>query len=360
MKTSRVLVRRGAVLLGAAVVLCGSMGASCTPRVGAPFTFGGPQAPVVLGPESTAADIAAAVNANTARVQTYQASRATLSMPGTMGLPLLSSSIAVERPSRLRLRATTTITGPEVDIGSNDERFWVWARRNDPPGVYTATHAAFAASNARQQLPIDPAWLVDALGLPTIETATAVDGPFPRGDGTVEIRTQLATSAGPAQRVYLVDDRTAQVRQQHFYDATGSLVASVTHDDYRFDPVAGVSLPQEVELRVPAAQLALRISTGPVLLNAPIADGGQLWSMPQLNGYPVVDLAGATPIAANDAVWNLAGESTTAAPPIAQRFGEPAAPAASSAAPIEALQRPTVRAAFGRLPATGVALDAGR
>lgn len=349
-------LRRGGLAAAAAIVLFGSMGASCTPRVGTPFTFGGPTAPVVLTPTSTAQDIVAAINANTQRVQTYQATQASLTTPGVIGVPLLSSSIAVERPNRFRLRATTTITGPEVDLGSNDERFWVWARRNDPPGVYTATHDAFRSGAGRTALPIEPAWLVDALGLPLLDPAAAYEGPLPRGDGAVELRARVATPAGSVTRVYLVDDRTAQVREQHLFDETGSLAASVRADSFRYDPLAGVSLPEQVEVRVPAAQLALRINTGPVVLNAPIADGGQLWQMPQLNGYPVVDLGGAVP-AAPGAInaFGLAPSGAPQPPPIAQQFG----PATGVTQPT-AIPSAPASAAYSRIPAAGVALDSVR
>lgn len=348
----------------ALLVLGVSMGASCTPRAGMPFSLGGVQAPTVLTATSTTAEIVAAVNANTARVQTYQANKASFTMPGMAGLPLLSGSIAAERPHRFRMRAVTTLTGPEVDLGSNEERFWVWARRNEPAGVFTARHDQFAASPARQQLPVDPLWLVEALGLPTLDPSATFQGPFPHGNGTIEIRSQLSTPTGLVTRVYMIDNRSAEVREQHLYDASGTLTASAIAKRFYYDAISGASLPEEVEIRVPAAQLTLRIHTGPIVVNAPLIDNGQLWQMPQINGFPVVDIAGGAPVAGNGsaAVWDLAGSVATSpwksATAIHTDFGSPAN--APLQQPLSQPVRTTVSSSpsttMGRIPATGVAL----
>ena len=42
--------------------------------------------------------------------------------------------------ARCGCRRRTALTGPEVDLGSNDELFWFWVRRNEPPAVYFARH----------------------------------------------------------------------------------------------------------------------------------------------------------------------------------------------------------------------------
>lgn len=291
----------------------------------------GPPAPVVLAPTATAADVVAAVNANTDRVQSYQASSASISMPESMGLPLVQANLAAQRPRQFRLRATTAITGPEIDLGSNNERFWIWARRNEPPAVYTARHDQWATSPARGQVAIEPDWLIDAIGLVRLDPAATYIGPLPRGDGTFELRTQINGPGGTQQRAYLIDAQSAYVREQHVYDAGGSLTASVFADNFRHDPATNISLPERVRLSLPAAGLDLTINTGPIVTNVPIADGGQLWTMPQL-GSPAVDLAamgGAAPANA----WDLAGVNTVygRAPEVVTPFADPPAPGWQSA-----------------------------
>ncbi len=276
---------------------------------GRTFGFGGPTAPVILSAASTSDQIVAAVNQNSSRIQTYQASRASFSMPGLPGLPLLSGSIAVERPSNFRLRAETRLSGPEVDIGSNNERFWFWARRNEPAGIFTARHSDFANSQAASQLPIDPMWVVEALGLVALDPTASYQGPFPRSDRSVELRTQSETSQGTVTRVYVIDSATAQVQEQLLYDSAGTMLGSVTAEKFRFDPTQQVTYPQRVTLRIPAAEMSLVINTGEVLINAPINGGSLLWQIPQINGTPVVDITQPQqfPMTSRSNPWDLAG-----------------------------------------------------
>ncbi|MGL4513868.1 MAG: hypothetical protein ACRCT8_12325 [Lacipirellulaceae bacterium] len=355
-------VRKALTSAGVTLLLVASMGASCAPRMGKPFSFSGPQAPVVLSGAPTAADVVRVVNDNTARITTYQAPQASVALSGASAIPILSGSIAAERPNRFRMRAVTALTGPEVDLGSNEERFWVWARRNEPPGLYTARHSEFATSEARRQLPFDPLWLVDALGMATLDPGATYQGPFPRADGSLELRSQGATPSGSMQRVIVVEKGTGVLREQHLYDGAGSLLASVVADRLRYDPVAQASYPEKVTVQIPAAQMGLVVTTGPVVLNAPIADGGQLWQMPQIAGVPVVDLgAGAPPLAATRA-WDLTGAAARATPlppPIATPFASTAAEPLSGALPTAAATGDPL-GRMGRLPNGGVPMNTPR
>ena len=134
-------------------ILCvlSASGATCQRQMLVnPFVAPGPAAPQVLAEGATREQIIAAVNQNSAKVRSITATGATISVPDTLGLPLRSGNIAAERPGRFRLTASTAVTGQELDLGSNDELFWLWVRRNQPPGVYFCRHTQFANSNIRQ------------------------------------------------------------------------------------------------------------------------------------------------------------------------------------------------------------------
>lgn len=355
---------KGRLASGASLlVLVCSMGASCSPRASLPFLSAGPTAPAVLNPAATAAEVVAAINANADRVQTYQAASASIALPESGGLALVSASIAVEKPSRFRLRGTTAITGPEIDLGSNEERFWIWARRNDPPALYTARHDQWASSPLRNDVPIEPAWLVDALGLTRVDPATVTSGPTPTGAGQVELRCRVPSAGGPRTRVLVVDAQTAEVREQHVYDSTGALAASVRADRFRYDPAVGVSLPERVRVTAPGAGLELTINTGPVILNAPVGDAGALWRMPELGDYPVYDL-GSTVGATTDRAWDLAGTSPSvgAEAPLATPFAEATRPpvqAPRASSPGSVVAPRGTPAATGFTPTTTRSLPSG-
>jgi len=261
-----------------------------------PFAVQGPAAPQILPEGATREQIVAAVNQNSARIQSLTVTGATITVPDMLGLPLLSGNIAAERPNHFRLTAGTAVTGQELDLGSNDELFWLWVRRNQPPGVYFCRHAQFANSNIQQMMPIEPSWLLAALGMVDLAPASVFDGPTPspRGDGIVELRSWMPSASGTLQRVTAVDARRGIVVEQHVYDQTGrTLLASAVAESQQYYPIEQVSLPQVVSIRLPTANMALKISLGTVQINQLSVDRAQLFSMPRLDGAPQFDLGGA-------------------------------------------------------------------
>ena len=74
-------------------------------------------------------------------------------------------------------------------MGSNDELFWFWVRRAQPPATYYCRHDQFAASPARQDFPIDPYWLIEAFGIAELDPALPHQGPFRLPGGQLEVRT---------------------------------------------------------------------------------------------------------------------------------------------------------------------------
>lgn len=283
--------------LVAVVALFAGSGASCQrPLMFSPFAQAGPPAPQVLPEAATREQIIAAVNTNSSRIRSISATGASITIPDTMNLPLLTANIAAERPGRVRITAGTAITGQEMDLGANDELFWMWVRRNQPPAVYFCRLDQFANSAIRQMMPVEPGWLLSAMGMTEIDPAQVIDGPLPRSDGTVEIRSIMPSASGNLQRVTVIDARRAWVIEQHVYDPTGrTLLASAVAESHQYYPAQQVSLPQRISLRLPTAGLALKIDMGTVAINQLAGDPAQLWAMPAFDGYQKVDLGGAVP-----------------------------------------------------------------
>src|SRR3954464_962767 len=256
-------------------LLLSASGATCQRQMMMnPFAAAGPAAPQVLPENATREQIIAAVNQNSSRVQSITSNGVTITIPDMLGLPLLSGNMAAERPGRFRLQAGT-IAGQELDIGSNDELFWMWVRRNQPPAVYFCRHAEFANSNIRQFMPIEPSWLLAAVGIVDIDPASVFDGPLPsaRGQGTAELRSWLQSASGRLQRVIVIDARRAWVIEQDVYDQSGTtLLASARADSHRYYEREQVSLPDRVTMQLPTANLRLTINLGAVQINQLAAD----------------------------------------------------------------------------------------
>lgn len=245
--------------------------------------------PVVFQATPTRDQVITAVNANTSRVQTLQ-SQGSMSIAG---VPALSAEIAVERPRRFRFRAGTSLLGPELDLGSNDELFWFWAQRSPQPGVFYARHDQFAASRARQMIPVEPATLVEALGLVELDPLGQVEGPVPLGTDRLEMRVRTPTAAGEFTRVLYLHHQYAWVLEQHLYGPRGELLATTKASQYEFYPAAGVSLPHEISVQVPDGQLAFTLNLSRHTINQPGLAGSEVFELPQdqLASYQFYDIA---------------------------------------------------------------------
>jgi hypothetical protein len=243
-----------------------------------------PQAPLAFQGAPTIEQIAQHINSNA--VRQLEADRAKISLDG---LPALTARLHLERPRNLRFRVETALTGTELDIGSNPERFWIWAKRE---GVaYYARHDEFAGSTARRMVPIQPDWITEALGIMYFDPAGRHEGPFERGNHRVEIRSKLLAPDGEITRVMIVNNVYGWILEQHLYDSRNQLLASSKTSQHRYYPADGVSLPHKVEIQLPPAQLAFTLDVSEYRINQLSAAPEQLFAMPSFEGSQLVNVA---------------------------------------------------------------------
>ena len=276
--------------LAAFAVLVASVaasGASC-PQMLRGYQVGTMPLPRTLPAQPTLDQIIAAVHDNTQRVRSLMAPQAVLVVPG---VPRLSARVACEPPRRFRLQAQTAITGPELDIGSNDDLFWLWLRQNKPPIIAFCRHDQYAQSPIRRQLPIRADWMPELLGLVNFRPEDAHEGPFPLPDGRIEVRSRIAAAEGELAKSTILDGTTGLVVEQHLFTPAGERLASVRTTRYRVDAASGAALPHLVEVSWPASQVEFKLELSSVSANGPTADVAQLWQMPAFPGYEPVDLA---------------------------------------------------------------------
>ncbi|MFM9059543.1 MAG: hypothetical protein ACKOSQ_10545 [Planctomycetaceae bacterium] len=276
-----------AVLLALVVVAVASSGASC-PHAIRGYQVGTMPLPRVLPQQPTLEQVIAAVHDNTDRVRSLAAPQATLAVPG---VPRLSARVACEPPRRFRLQAQTSLTGPELDIGSNDDLFWLWLRQHKPPITAFCRHDQYDRSAARRLLPIRAEWMPELLGLARFRPEDLHQGPFPTADGRIEIRSRIVAPDGELYKSTILDATTGLVAEQHLFTAAGERLASVRTSRHRVDPSSGATLPHKVEVSWPTSQVDFTIELSGITVNGASGDPGQLWQMPAYPGYEPVDLA---------------------------------------------------------------------
>jgi hypothetical protein len=246
-----------------------------------------PAVPQILSANPSLDEVIRTVNANSSLVRSMSTNYATLSGQGT---PSLRAAVFVERPGRFRIRGTHALTGPEVDLGCNDEMFWLWVKRAEPHALYFARHNTTGGPSGMQRLiPLTPQQLVEAFGIPMLDPQAAHQGPFQQGPQRLAIRTSIVGPAGMMTKTTLIDARSGWVVEQQLHDANNQLVATVKTTDHRIDPASRAALPHSIELSIPSGGLALSMSIDHWDVNVqPPADA---WQKPEQPGYPNVDIA---------------------------------------------------------------------
>ena len=269
------------------VMALASTGATC-PNALRGYQVGVMPLPRALPEQPTLEQVIGTVHDNTRRVRSLMAPQAVLSVPG---VPRLSAQVACEPPRRFRLRAQTAITGGELDIGSNDELFWLWIRRHEPAVTLYCRHDDYAKSAARKLIPLRADWMPELLGLVTFRPEDQHEGPVPMADGRIEIRTTMAGPDGAMRKSTVLDGTTGLVLEQHLFTATGERLASVRTSRHRVDPPSGAALPRLVEVSWPASGVEFQLELTSITTNMPPSDPGQLWQMPSYEGFQPIDLA---------------------------------------------------------------------
>lgn len=198
--------------------------------------------------------------------------------------PTLSAKLAVQSPRSLRLTASSLV-GPEVDFGANDERFWLWIKRQEPKVVLTGSHEG----QGRQELmpiPFSPSWLMEALGVVPIQTQglrLERDDSHPN-----EVRLISAVSDGgqATRRIMVVDLRNSLITRHALYDDNDQLVASAEMSDFR--ATSGFVMPHSIDLNWPDTKTVLKLKIGKIEINPSVPE--TTFKLPTYPDYRLVDL----------------------------------------------------------------------
>lgn len=258
----------------------------------APMPF--PAPPPVLNETPSIEEVATAVN-RTAGITQLSSNSATVDVLSMRNVPKLSATLALERHSRFRLRASLPIMlGSGLDMGSNDEEFWFEV----PDGIgmqrtlYYAKHEKYRQQLERAILPIDPTWLMDALGLVQIDPNTVVAGPVVRPDGKLEVRNTIQMPDGIYQRVCFIEHPAGYVTEQFLYAPGGNLIAFSQASNHKFYEEQQCVLPHLVTVNLTPASgppLSMKIDIGHYAVNQLLSGDPNLFVMPQ-SAAQAVDL----------------------------------------------------------------------
>lgn len=256
--------------------------------------YRGQSPPSIFNQQVTKEQIIEAVNANSQAIRSLQA---TVHASAT-GSPTLSGELFVEQPSRLRMQVgLLNMNNSGIDVGSNDNEFWVWIKSaipgGPPPAVLYATHAEYERSATKQAIPIEPSWVIDSLGLAYFDPRVQHDGPYQRPDGMLEIRSTYQSSTGQMVKSTMVHPQSSVVVAQELY-RNGVKVASSQASKHQYFQDINASIPRFVEIEVglnTPQPGKVKIELSGILPNSIDAAYSGIWEMPRPKNIEMINIA---------------------------------------------------------------------
>lgn len=242
------------------------------------------------------------LNQNTDRIQSWQAKKVKIRVDKFS----FSGMMAVEKDRRLRLQVSS-LRGKEVDLGSNDERFWVWAREMDP-GFVTCKHENMDAARHQMGIPFEPAWLMQTLGVAPLPTTGVTIETDPEHEQARLIEHIVTAHGLPLRRVVLVDLKKGIVLEHSLYNNNAIRIALAKLSDHRLDHASGAVLAHQIVLDWPQNRMTMTMELGEVQIN-PTSIPLECWDLPEIPNTQVVHL---------DAGIQNGGVSAAGHPPAAE------------------------------------------
>ena len=246
------------------------------------------QLPEVMKVNPTLDEVISAVNNNSAKVNALSSEDGTL---GVSSSPWTAKCrLAFRRNSNIRLVGNLNMVGPVVDVGSDGEIFWFWFKNQEPNQISYCKLSEYAQSSMRDQIPVDPVWFPESLGVMKIDSADVVEGPVIDRDNTVKLVLKRTRPEGDYFEYLYLESKTAAVRRLDVRNPVTDEILSVEYDDYQIDPDFGVVLPKKVTISRSLAKERLFIDLGTLRVNPQELTLAFTPPDPNELGAPLVDI----------------------------------------------------------------------
>jgi hypothetical protein len=242
------------------------------------------------GPKPTETDLVNYLNYNSERIQSLQVRD--LQMDGQQGMQSvgLSGWMVCQKARNFRLRAD--VAGKTMaDIGSNDQEFWYWIAKAEPPYLAHCSYADLRTGNVKLPFPFQPEWVMESLGMgqygPAQNCRLIEAGKYYR------LTQDTTGSQGQPVRKIIVFNRDPgkyQVREYILQDMRGKDICTANINDVQTVQSAGVTIPRRITLKWPEQKLTLTLKLDDVVANVNF-DSTMAFTRPTMPGIQSYDLA---------------------------------------------------------------------
>jgi hypothetical protein len=246
----------------------------------------------------TAVDLVAYLNTNSQKIRSIECQYLEMDIKqGTFGqsFGIPQGKMICEKPKNFRMMAG--VAGhTEADIGSNENEFWYWIARNDPPYLVHCSYKDLE-QGVRIPFPFQPEWVMETLGMAEFGSGQEYQLAKPRDRDTIELVRNTTSQGQRVQKVIEFSRVPAkvQVRAHRLRDAKGNEICSAQILDV--GDVNGAIVPRVIVLSYRAEKLELKLSLfrspQEITLNRQY-DASQtaaLFTRPTLSGVRDFDLA---------------------------------------------------------------------
>lgn len=229
-----------------------------------------------------------------------------------MRLPAnLTGILAASQPHNFRMKVKALAA--QVDLGSNDQQFWVYfdGAGSKPMYVY-ASHTDFESGKARLQgLPFEPDWVMQSLGMTTLSPNNQYSVPPPdqkKRTYTLSWPATLPDGTSVVKEIIFDGDPATgtkpQVKKHLVHDTKGKLICSaeikqaktvqLTQSDSRTGLPLAVQYPTVVVLwwEEQKFEMQLDLKKGQANKAFTQEEARSYFNRPNISGTPAIDLAG--------------------------------------------------------------------
>lgn len=140
----------------------------------------------------------------------------------------LSGDLAHKKDKFFRFIVTSKITGREMDLGSNQNIFWFWSKRVNPPSLYFAKHEDLYKTNLKT--PLNPAWMIESLNVGAIDQSKIYASK--EDDVYLYLYEKRITASGEdCVFMTVINKKSEEVQSRKLMDMNSNVIVSTIYKD---------------------------------------------------------------------------------------------------------------------------------
>lgn len=246
------------------------------------------------GEKATTASLVNYLNQNARRLQSVEASVDIQAKQGIQAITL-GGNLAAQRPRDFRMRGKV-LGQPAVDIGSNEDRFWYWISKANPPHYYFCTYKDLATGKVNVPFPVETDMVMAALNMAEYDPKGKYE--LKQAKDSLELtQDTVALSGQPVKRVTVFRNTVAragepQVLEHLLRDARGNMICRGSVQKVEIDRTTGAVIPTRVNIEWPAQNVSMKLSLSDIQVNKVDRDtAARMFQLQGMSGYELYDLA---------------------------------------------------------------------